>query len=87
MGRVKKPHHMHFGPPMPLVPMSDFSKMKLSKEDMARAWQICGPSIEINMRRGFGRRGLELWEVMVCAYLEGLQHGYGIAVERMEKGE
>lgn len=80
MANFKKPHFVAFGPPIPVVPIGDFSKMSLTDKQWADAWSICGPSAEQNMRRG--RRGgpLELWQVIASAYLEGLQHGAALAV-------
>lgn len=86
MTNRKRHHFMTFGPPIPIVPVGDFSRMKLSEEQWADAWHICGPSAEQNMRRGYGRRGLELWQVIASAYLEGLQHGAALAREQHDNG-
>jgi hypothetical protein len=78
-----KPHFMHFGPAIPIVPVGDFSVMPFSDEQWEMLWSVCGPSVELNMRGRRGRRGrkLELWQVIAAAYLEGLAHGAGIGVE------
>lgn len=76
-----KPHYVTFGPPIPVVPVGDFSRTGLTQEQWAGAWRICGPSAELNMRR------LELWQVIASAYLEGLGHGAGIERERHERPE
>ena len=81
MANFKKPHFAAFGPPIPVVPIGDFSHSGLTERQWADAWWLCGPSAEQNMR---GRR-LELWQVIACAYLEGLQHGAGIERERHER--
>lgn len=81
----RRPHFMTFGPPIPVVPIGDFSVMKLTNDQWADAWHICGPSAEQNMRRGARGRGLELWQVIASAYLEGLQHGAGIERERNDR--
>ena len=80
-----KPHFMSFGPPIPVVPVSDFSRLGLTEEQMAEAWWLCGPSAERNMRRDFRGRALELWQVITCAYLEGLQHGAGLEHEKRRR--
>lgn len=73
--RSKQPHFMRFGPPIPIVPITHFSKQRLTRDQWADAWSLCGPSVERNMRGGFNRPPLELWKVIASAYLEGLHHG------------
>lgn len=68
-----KPHYAHFGPPIPVVPISDYSKARLSDDDMSSLWWLCGPSAAKNMQN------LEMWQVIAMAYYEGLNHGSGIA--------
>jgi hypothetical protein len=68
--KTKKKHFSHFGPEMPLVPIGDFSKLSITEKDLEAAWGICGPSADRNMQRK-----LQLWQVIVIAYLEGLNHG------------
>lgn len=82
---TKRAHFMRFGPEMPVVPIGDFSSMRLTEEQWGNAWHLCGPSAEQNMRRGGRGRGLELWQVIASAYLEGLQHGAGLERERHEQ--
>lgn len=73
---VKRAHFVRFGPPIDAVPITHFSKTKLTSEQFADAWRLCGPSVERNMER------LEIWQVIASAYLEGLSHGHDIATER-----
>jgi hypothetical protein len=82
MSNYKKPHFVVFGPPVPIVPISNFSSMALSEQQWADAWSICGPSAERNMQRRFRSGPLELWQVIASAYLEGLQHGHQLAMEK-----
>ncbi len=60
------------GPRIPLVPISQFSKERLTREQWENAWRLCGPSVERNLN---GPRPLQLWQVFASAYLEGLEHG------------
>jgi len=70
-----------FGPRIPLVPVTDFSSMRMSNEQWAGAWRIVGPSVERNMTRG-----RELWVIITAAYLEGLSHGAAITEEKYNGG-
>lgn len=63
---------VELGPPIPLVPITHFDKMRLTDEQLSSMWRIVGPSVERNMR-------LPLWQIICCAYIEGLMHGHGIA--------
>ena len=84
---MKRSHFVRLGPAIPVVPVGDFSSMKLTTEQWKNAWQLCGPSAERNLtgiRRG---RSLELWQVIASAYLEGLQHGAGLERELYERSE
>lgn len=72
--KTKKPYFVQFGPAIPIVPITDFTKIGLTKEQMNDLWTLCGPTVERNMQRR-----LELWQVIAMAYLEGLNHGYGVA--------
>ena len=80
MARTKRPHFVHFGPPIELVPITQFSKMRLTSEQWADAWRLCGPSAEKNMQR------LELWQVIASAYLEGLSHGADSMAAQTNRG-
>ena len=75
-GRPKKDglRSFQFGPRIPLVPVTDFSSMRMPNEEWEAAWRIVGPSVEKNMTRG-----RELWVVITAAYLEGLSHGAAIS--------
>lgn len=77
--KFKKPHYVAFGPPIPVVPIGDFSKMRMTEEQFADAWRLCGPTAERNMLR------LQLWQVIASAYLEGLQHGAEVVIEQQGK--
>lgn len=69
----KRANFVRFGPPVPIVPAGDFTKARLTDDQMSDLWWLCGPSAEMNMRR------MELWQVIAMAYLEGLDHGSNIA--------
>lgn len=84
MGKAKSRHVISFGPPIPLVPIRDFSRQRLTREQWEDLWSICGPSVERNMAGRAGRR-LELWQIIAAAYLEGLHHGS--ALDRTGEGE
>lgn len=71
------------GPRIPLVPVSDFTKQHLTREQWDNAWRLCGPSVERNMN---GMRPLPLWKVIASAYLEGLHHGADAMLRQREKG-
>lgn len=77
---MKRPYFVTLGPPVPIVPVGDFSRMALTEQQWADAWRLCGPSAAMNMAGGWRRRPLELWQVIASAYLEGL--GHGAAIER-----
>lgn len=63
---------VELGPPIPAVPITAFSRLNVTEDEMAKMWQIVGPSVERNMR-------LPLWKIICAAYIEGLNHGHGIA--------
>lgn len=75
MSRTKSEYFVRFGPAIPTVPVTRFSRMFLTSEQWEDAWSLCGPSVERNMTK------LELWQVIASAYLEGLQHGSSLAKE------
>ena len=83
MARPKKQHMMQvaLGPPVPMVPIGDFDKARVSEEHWQGIWRIVGPSVERNM---CGMRPLPLWKVIASAYMEGLLHGHGIAKDDTE---
>lgn len=72
---------MQFGPEIPVVPVGDFSRMSLTHQQWADAWSLCGPSAAKNMSGGRRGGALELWQVIASAYLEGLNHGAGVAAQ------
>lgn len=77
----KRPHFVPFGPPVPVVPLRDFSELHMTDEMMAGLWSVVGPSVELNMRR------LPLWQVILAAYAEGLAHGSDVERHRAELAE
>jgi hypothetical protein len=66
---------------VPIVPVSHFSK--LDREVIEMAWQIVGPSVQMNL--GNSRRAAPLWAVFAACYAEGLHHGYELAKEKLYK--
>lgn len=54
--------------PVDIVPIRQFSEIRGG--DLERAWELCGPSAEWNLKNG------PLWTVIAAAYLEGLNHGF-----------
>lgn len=71
---MTKQHFVSLGPAIPVVPVGDFAKFRLTEEQWADAWRVIGPSVERNMSGG--RHGpLPLWKIICAAYLEGLHHG------------
>lgn len=79
---TKRAHYVTFGPPIPVVPVGDFSQMRMTDQQWADAWHLCGPSAARNLSGARRGRSLELWQVIASAYLEGLQHGVEIERER-----
>lgn len=77
---MKRPHFMQFGPEIPLIPASHFTRSGLTRDQWADAWHLCGPSAARNMER------LQLWQVIASAYLEGLQHGAELMKEKINVG-
>lgn len=49
------------------VPIRTFSKIR--GRALESAWQMVGPSAELNVARG------PLWVAIAAAYIEGLNHG------------
>jgi hypothetical protein len=71
----------HIGPcSIPLVPRGDFSKLRLTTEQLDTIWRIVGPSATINLAKN------PLWIVICMAYIEGLNHGHGLEEERLRRG-
>lgn len=85
---MSKLNHVHFGPPIPLVPVTQFSKLRLSREQWAEMWAIIGPSVEKNLdteRKAI--RQMPLWMIITAAYVEGLQHGSELAKAMKEQAD
>lgn len=74
---MKRAHHLHLGPSMPIVPVTHFSKMRLPEEQWEGVWQIVGPSVERNFNK------VPLWKLLCAAYVEGLSHGVALQAERV----
>ena len=73
--------HRHSSPimgptPAPIVPLTGFSRVRLSKDQQDAIWDIIAPTIHRSMNR------LPLWKVFTAVYLEGLNHGAGVERER-----
>ena len=73
--KTKTKHALQVGPHFPTVSVKDFSKMRLTREQWRDAWTIVGPSVERNFDKG------PLWITITAAYLEGLSHGYALALD------
>lgn len=69
---MRRAHHVQFGPSIPIVPVTHFSKMRLTEQQWSDVWQIIGPSVNRNMDK------VPTWKLIAAAYLEGLQHGAGL---------
>lgn len=67
-------HFVAFGPNIPVVRVSDFSKMTLTQEQWKDVWRIVGPSVERNMQKCIPH-----WMLIAAAYLEGVHHGSELA--------
>ena len=78
MANTKRIHFVTFGPPIPVVPTKDFTKMGFKHEELKRLWEIIGPSVERNMNAE-----VPMWQIITMAYLEGLNHGSGLERERI----
>lgn len=75
---TKRAHFASLGaPPIPMVPCRDFDK--LPHDMLKKAWWMIGPSADRNLSR------CAIWEVIAAAYLEGMNHGYGIATQTERK--
>jgi hypothetical protein len=51
------------------VPIGNFTKVQITREELESLWRLCGPSAERNMSKN------PLWMVIAMAYYEGLSHG------------
>lgn len=85
--KTKRSHFARFGPAIPIVPVGDFSRAELTREQWEFLWSIVGPSVEKNMAQGWRNRQLELWQVIAAAYMEGLVHGHGIAQDKAKQSD
>ncbi len=73
MPKTKRTHFVSLGPAIDLVPITDFDKISFTPEQWSFLWRICGPSVQLNMRK------LELWQVIAAAWMEGALMGYELA--------
>lgn len=64
--------------PVPVVPITSFTKRHVSSQVLEDAWLLCGPSVEKHIHR------LPMWKVIALAYMEGALHG-AQATELMQK--
>lgn len=69
--------HVTLGPSIPLVPVTHFSKLRMTRQQWEDAWHLVGPSVDRNIWKQ------PLWMVIAAAYVEGVHHGSSIAKERM----
>lgn len=76
MANRARPRFISFGPSIPRVSVTTFTKIRMSREQWDAAWSIVGPSVERNMARD-----VPLWRIIAAAYLEGLNHGAGLAAK------
>ncbi|MBZ5761529.1 hypothetical protein LAV84_18565 [Rhizobium sp. VS19-DR104.2] len=74
--KTARPHHITFGPDIPLVRAKDFSVMSLTREQWEDVWKVVGPSVEKNMQKCVPH-----WMLIAAAYLEGIHHGSELAKE------
>lgn len=72
--------YVNLGPAVPLVPVGHFSK--LSRETIELAWQIVGPSVQMNLS---AVRSPALWQVFAACYAEGLEHGMSAMREKLDR--
>ena len=77
---ANKSETVGIGPVIPRVPYKDFKKVDFSHDDLFQIWQVIGPTIKVNLDRQ-----LPLWQVLVIAYIQGLENGFGIAEEKGKK--
>lgn len=70
-----------FGPTIVRVSIKDFSSTKIDKQQTEEIWRrLIGPSVERNMLKRH-----EMWRIITFAYMEGLQHGSSLTLERVEE--
>lgn len=70
-----------FGPTIVRVPVSHFTRHRVDKQMVEDMWRrIVGPSVERHMMKRH-----EPWRIIVFAYMEGLQHGSSLMLERAEE--
>ena len=74
---TKRAHFASLGAPaIPLVPTKDFDRLPHAM--LKQAWWLIGPSADRNLSR------CAIWEVIAAAYLEGMNHGYGLSQQQKE---
>jgi hypothetical protein len=71
-----KDHMAQIGPvAIETVPITHFTKSRLTSTQLKEIWHICGPSAEKNLSKN------PIWMVICMAYIEGLNHGAGLSKE------
>lgn len=65
------------GPRVPLVPVSDFARLRLTHEQMDDLWSIIGPTVERNMARN-----VPLWNIFAICYAQGLENAAALVEEQ-----
>lgn len=53
---------------VPTVPLGDFTRAKLSRDDSIALWRIIGPTVQRNLT-------LPLWEQFIAIYIQGYENG------------
>lgn len=53
---------------VPTVPLGDFTRAKLSRDDSIALWRIIGPTVQRNLT-------LPLWEQFIAIYIQGCENG------------
>lgn len=67
------------GPTFPIVGVKDFTKLKVNPGRLREMWDIIGPTVELNMVKR-----VELWQIFVMCYIQGLENGASLEREKHE---
>lgn len=78
---MSKDMHLTLGPPVPVVPLPHFTRVRFTRQQLEDAWRLCGPTFHRNITR-VGANPMHLWQAVAMTYLEGLHHGAAIAAGR-----
>lgn len=77
--KTRGEHGLRIGPcKFPTYPISAFSDFPPGIK-AADVWRIIGPTVEQNINK-------PLWQQLCAIYIEGLNHGHGIATEEKSNG-